>query len=108
METFKVFEIVFMLMFLDSSIFNHNPSQFQSLSILLICFFVAVNCELLPLRDQEQTQPYLPNVITSVKQCSLRHYKWGKSYSAAPVGGVVAFLREFPHLVNSYSNWFFF
>jgi hypothetical protein len=49
---------------------------------------------------QQETDPYLPNVITSVKECSLRHYKWGKRYLVSPVAGVEAFLREFPHIVN--------
>jgi hypothetical protein len=61
----------------------------------------SANGEQLPAHDIGRiSDPYLANEVSTIAQCSLRHYKWGEGLSVAPVGGAEAFLREFPHIVS--------
>jgi hypothetical protein len=61
----------------------------------------SANGEQFPANDiGRKSDPYLANEVTTIAECSLRHYKWGKDTLMAPVGGVEAFLREFPHIVS--------
>jgi hypothetical protein len=57
-----------------------------------------------PVTDlNRNSDPYLANEVSTIAECSLRHYKWGENTYGAPAGGgVPSFLKEFPHIVNLY------
>jgi hypothetical protein len=51
--------------------------------------------------EERTSDPYLANEVSTIAECSLKHYRWGEDrIGAFAVGGIPAFLREFPHIVN--------
>jgi hypothetical protein len=53
---------------------------------------------------QRKSDPYMGNEVSTIAECSLKHYRWAigsaENFIGPSVGGTLAFLREFPHIVN--------